>query len=627
MTVERYRDGLRWTVTTVLIVLVWAAAGLQLGSWRLDVGEHRAAAFLQDFRGVERSADGSFSYQWSRAESQIRLPRALAGEQRLLTLRIVQRGEAPPRAVTISGGGLTAALPQLPASSRVYRLLVSDAGDLRLESDLRGIADAELAQLGVMVDWLQLTPVTAGTRPTLTLWAAAAAIALTAAVSSRLLGLTARDQLLVAGGLVLFCAYLGFSSLPELLVALEALPWLVLVLSTAVLLLRRGLQPLLGAAADATAGSILLWLFAAGAGISYPGYIPTDINFHLNRLQLTLGGNFFLTAEGQGQTYPYPAGVYLLLAPLSALSGGTRWSLQWLGLAAGAMQIVLLSWYLLRQGLPLRTVQLSGLLGAILPAGFLLNAQAPLAQNFGGLLSTAFVLVLSDSLAQAEQHGAAAVSRRRRWALTGLGFAVAVGHFGVLLNTALLSLLVVLGAPRAVWAQRRIAASWPAALALAGLLVYSVYLPGMLEQLGRLTAEETPPSRLFLLTRFILDIALYGHYRVLYVGLALGGWWLLWRQRERLAPGARWLLRWSGAMLLTSALLMAAVVAVSFNATRYAIFMWPAICGLAAIALQQFDRPGWRRALIGLLLAATLVSTLLQWFSVFALQARNGFLS
>ena len=79
-------------------------------------------------------------------------------------------------------------------------------------------------------------------------------------------------------------------------------------------------------------------------------------------------------------------------------------------------------------------------------------------------------------------------------------------------------------------------------------------------------------------------------------------------------------------MLLTSLLLLSLKVAIFFNATRSAIFAWPAISVLSAIWLQRYDRPGWRRAALGLLLAATLVSTLLQWFSVFALQSRNGFL-
>ena len=62
--------------------------------------------------------------------------------------------------------------------------------------------------------------------------------------------------------------------------------------------------------------AMLVNIMLKGLGVFVPEYRGTDLIFHVHRFSDTMNGMLYLVSQGQGQFFPYPPGVYQLIAPI-----------------------------------------------------------------------------------------------------------------------------------------------------------------------------------------------------------------------------------------------------------------------------------------------------------------------
>ncbi|MBC8161400.1 MAG: hypothetical protein H7Z42_09290 [Roseiflexaceae bacterium] len=614
----------RCGVFALLLALALELAIAQYRFFQIDVGSTVADAFLVNFRDPEAETpqQGGYSFQWTRAESTVRTP-GLDGVWEA-TLRFRQRPEQPPASVRFQGGGNDLQLNPAPGIYR-YRLLLTNSDTLRIISDLAGIASAEAGSLGIAIDTLTLER--REYRPALHPWVWLAALLLVA-----LLGWVAwaaqmqrRDAALLWGGASLALGVAALLYAPYLLVLLPilcAVVGIVLPICVAInwLLARRA--PHLAGPVVAVFGCLIVVKLA---GTLFPAYLPTDTLFHGNRFLFTASGEFYTTAFGQSQTYPYPPGTYLLIAPFALLYDDLRWLIPLSSIVIDATTVFLLAHLLRPYGRA--NAAWAALVYAVMPVAVLVHWQGGFTQSVGQWLG---VWVIAGLVALLEQPGdngrRLSSSARRPWLLVCLAALIAtVGHFGVLLNLGLMSVLLfglLLARRERPWPA--LVLPWAALLMLG--LYYSAFGGLFAEQLANLTAASTSDggaSRLFLLTRFVWELGLRDHYFWgIYLGLAL--WALLCCLPEQ--PRTKPLRRVFSAMLLTSLLLALASVTILFNATRYVVFIYPAVACLAGFALLRLQNQRWGWAASRTLVLITALASLAMWAAGAALDQRIGFL-
>ncbi len=610
----------------LVITLLGVLGGLLWGAWHvqqlnIDVGDHHDAAFLRHFRAPEVAPAevGGYSFQWTYARSTVTLPAASSADRWLATLRIFQRPDSGPARVQAQTVAGTVNL-QIQPGLRQYALFVP-GHTLTLLSDTSNIGDPEIAQLGVAVDTLRATRVARTPWLSIELWGLALALVTALGVWAWLLRLSLADLTLAGAALIGLVALAATRWFVRMGIAVPLISGWALGTAAAGWLLGLPLRRWLGPAGGYVAAALMLALFTKGVGLSYPGFQPTDSPFHLNRLQLSGQGFFFLTAEGQGQTYPYPPGVYLLLLPLTGLGLSGPLVIAYAGLVVDTATIVVLAWLLQRLEIAPRATRYALLLYAVLPVGFLLALQNPLAQNMGQWLT---IVYMAGLLAVLARPPAPQERRQVFGALVGLGFVSALGHFGVFLNMALLWVVLALLDWRRWWQSRR----WMFTAVLGGLLAviiyYSAFITLVLNQVDILTEQPTDPLglRWYLLRRFVLDLGLYGHYYVVWVVLAVIGLWRLWRHGS---AEQRYLAWWLNGLLVTGLLLNLAVVTILFNSTRSWVLIFPAVAVGAGLALDWASQRRWGPWAARALLLLTLAAALSQWAGLIALHER-GFL-
>jgi hypothetical protein len=372
--------------------------------------------------------------------------------------------------------------------------------------------------------------------------------------------------------------------------------------------------------------ALALIVFVKLAGILYPGFVGLDTAHHIRGVQGAIRGDLYRVGEGQGQNFPYPPAVYLLMAPFVLLVPNPQWlDLQWLLAFASVFldssTILLLYMILKHPPVPPAVRRWAVLLYAIIPAGFILFYHGTIAQNVGQWLGICYIAALVHCVVHAEEFSAF-----RALGLITLGFLASLGHFGVFLNLNLMFVLLVLVFPRFAYNYRSILSTWFAGAVLSAVVYYSAFLPLLQEQLGNVTRRTEDPStlRLFLLGRFIWDLGIQDHYLGVYVLLAAVAMATMLR-RER-AGVAGTLARIFSAMFLTSSILGLLFVMLLLNATRFIIFSHTAIVIFVAFLLSAADRYRVGRLGSRALVAYTLATSLALWASGVALRARIGWL-
>ena len=616
----RRAQSIRLALFALLLALLIELAVAQYRFFQIDVGSSATDAFLQNFRDFETETpeQGGYSFQWTRAESTVLTP-GLDGIWKA-TVRFRQRPEAPPTSVSFAGGGIGLRVNPAPGIYR-YHLVLTNATELRIVSDLSGKTESEAGSLGIAVDTITFTR--QEYQPALHPWVWLAAVLLAVFLGwvARMAQMATRDVLLLFAGATLALVAAAWAYTPYLLLLL---PILCALLALAIPL-GVGLNWLLEHRATHLAGPVVAvfvcLVVVKLAGTLFPAYLPTDTLFHGNRFRFTLAGDFYTTAFGQGQTYPYPPGAYLLIAPLTLFYDNLRWLIPISSIIIDATTVFLLAHLLQPYGRVIATW--AALVYAIMPVAVLVHWQGGFTQSVGQWFGVAFVVALVSNVGGNGQQ--TTNNRQRTVFIFILALFATVGHFGVLLNLGLMSAILIgllLLRRERVWA----ALLFPAAALVMLIIYYSAFGGLFVEQLGNLTAagaNENGDSRLFLLWRFVWELGIRDHYFWgIYLALAV---WALVRGLPPLAR-TRPLRLVLGAMLLTSLVLAIASVSILFNGTRYVVFAYPAVACLAAFALAGLAEQRWGWVLTRALIVATVLSSLAMWAGGVALDQRIGFL-
>ena len=583
----------------VLVIIVCSAMTIvmerALRTWRIDVGTPAAHVFTATLREPEvaQIAGEKTTFQWMLPKSSIDLPPYAHAQ--IIEFRTMMRAESPPQQVTMTVGNVQFALSTAPEVRR-YHVYAAQVTQMHVVCDLQGITDKELATLCVALDWVE------GRR-------------LPDRVDAWVLAWR-----LVLGCMIVLCVWV---------ICTAAKPWHMVVMLAAVgtLVCRFPIQSTLYAPQLSLMCGVLVGVWWAiqrwvvhpwqrvashamainmafkGLGVLVPGYAGTDLFFHVHRFTSVMRGQWYMIADGQGQTYPYPPGVYQLLAPV-VLPLITIIPAQLVMIASAVIidssTIMVLAWMCQRLGWSYRSIATMAWLYVLLPAGFLLQWQATISQTIGqwlGVMAIAVTLIHGTPLS-----------------LIWIMLAV-VGHFGAFLTLHLAHTIAFVFAP-----LRRLAWWWWGVVGVMSVVFYSQYMGLIVAQIQEhyLGAQDHQLSWQELWWQFAWNYGIYGHYLGIGVALALIGIGVAVRDRW-------WYM--AVAMLASTTLLLVAHVFGALHATRYVIFLFPVVASYAGITLGRLQRGRSGRVLVVVLLAYMALYSANAWFGGTIQGIVMGFLS
>jgi hypothetical protein len=340
-----------------------------------------------------------------------------------------------------------------------------------------------------------------------------------------------------------------------------------------------------------------------GLGVLVPGYFGTDIFFHVHRFITMMRGQWYMLADGQGQIYPYPPGVYQLIAPIvlpliTMMPAHVVMILT--AVIIDSSTIVVLAWMCQHLGWSPRSMTMMAWLYVLLPAGFLLQWQATISQTIGQWLGILAVAVM--------------VIRGTPVSLVWMALAV-VGHFGAFLTLHLANTIAFAFVP-----LRQMARWWWGVVIGAAVIFYSQYTGLIVAQIQEhyLNAQDHEISWTELWWQFAWKYGIYGHY--LGIGIALAVIGLGVAQRDRW-----WYM--SIAMGISAMVLLIVHVFGEFHATRYVIFLFPVVASYAGVALGRLQRGRAGRVMLTTLLAYIALYSGYAWFNGTLEGVVMGFLS
>lgn len=357
-------------------------------------------------------------------------------------------------------------------------------------------------------------------------------------------------------------------------------------------------------------------------GRLYPSSMPGDIGFHTNRFHDAIGGLIQIVSKNRGIDFPYPPGAYLLIAPVTLLGIEARTALQLGAALVDGLSAAVVYAIAVRAARPLV---------ALLAAGVYVFTAATLMTtwwSFDTHIYTQFLHLLTIAALSGALTAWGSGSGRERvgWGLASgvlLGM-VFLGHFGFLINTALLMGLLVGGVWLAAWRGAAWAqgARWPltlvcgGAVAFAGVFFYSAYITLFLDQLavareGGLSAvaERAPVSRAQLWAT-LWQAGLITHFGFFPVPLALIGGWRLWRKVRAGGVVAERTTLWLMGGSLAVGLCFAALpfITLATNSPRWLMFLAWAVALGTALAVEWLWRRGWAARAITLLMGAVVLA-------------------
>lgn len=628
----------------------WASLGVALALWmlayqaaptlRLDVGGNRETRqrgfdtpFLVNFNDSEPAdlpvrpwyAADALPYRWTRSVSSVVFPGA--GGDRWL-LRVTTASGRPDGSAVSSvwrtADGAQVAF-QIEAQRRTYAILApaDTSGDLRLTFETPPlIAPSDPRTLGLPVFRIVAIPVQASPyRPASAMLAwMAAALAGAYALAQRTSApfrRTAYAPVAVATTVALLAAWMIATRRMDVTVfapTVAVLVWAAYALTIVVEAALRAIQPAEDAAT--AAGLTATAWFIRVAGMLHPYALTSDLGLHVNNLGDVARGMIFFTEglpcrAGAGPQ-PYPPGGYLALLPVVLLTGADRAALTLLVQAGTALLeslTVAILWLLIRRAGAGRT--------AALYATAIYALAPPILRSYSvgemaNLLAQALVapLILWMALAL----------RDRSWKMMLSGVAlillILLSHGGVALSTgaalAVWLLLSLIQTPKTllmrVW---RPAATAVAAAIAAFFLFYSAF--GYVAEERRIAQEALavqgiicPPGDPLLdkLNWWVLGFVFNPGAPIPPLALAAGIAGALLAARSRNGALSITLAAcWIGALASLGTLLF------SDQPVRWTIFIYPALCTGAGMALAQWQR----RSRAGAALAIT-VAIFLVWY-------------
>jgi hypothetical protein len=521
------RPAGRWLAGLLgLAALLLALAGALLWLYRsapafdLDAGSGDAEPFISGFHAPETAPDG-LTFRWTRASATLLVP-GFGRRDAVLTLRLAGagRGGAPLPAVTVLAGGVPVAQFTATATVQPYTIAIPAAllhgGDALIElrtDEFRPPNDGR--RLGVLVDAARLEA--AGSAPALPPWrlalAAAAAVVATAAVGAATLGRPAPALALAAAVALALVAGLAADRFTTALWLRAGAP---LVAATGLLALaglavtrvrsrqRAALDPAppddprRTASGDWRAAAGPLWLIlwavalAVLLGVAHPQFRSSDLTMNVHKLEEVSQGRWLQTMALPGRSAlpaPYPPAYYAALLPafpflkhdFGLLRALVTHSAALLLTALAAVAFVVAA----RAAGPAAGLW-AALLHGFAPAGYLLVSQGNFANIFGQA-AAGLVLLLLATLPD-WRRPAAAVAIVAALLLAGLG------HFGVFLTLLLavpaMALLVATLPPAGRRQALTLLGLFALALLVAFLLYYRHYVELAVEVAGQIAAAR-----------------------------------------------------------------------------------------------------------------------------------------
>ncbi|NJL35235.1 MAG: hypothetical protein HC893_17015, partial [Chloroflexaceae bacterium] len=288
----------------------------------------------------------------------------------------------------------------------------------------------------------------------------------------------------------------------------------------------------------------LLLLVVMSFAIKYGGrlYIasmPGDVQLHVNRYTLTVIGEIYIRAQHRGLPFPFPNGLYLLIAPLSLTGYGLHFLFE---LTAGifeATAVLLMYLLVARLAASTRLGLLAAALYSLTAGGHMITWFAFETQVAGQWVT----LLLFTVLVFAWPH-------RRDWltwwVVVMLLIQVFLGHIGQFLN---LSAAAVILLPWLWWqsrndAEQRRGVLWlygagAGAAAFVSLFYYTAFWDLILEQIvgvstrGLNDVTQRPPISREATLHTLWEGGLITHFGFFPVLLVIPGLLALWHPRWR----------------------------------------------------------------------------------------------
>lgn len=596
MHITTYLPRLFISISIVVLLSVMVnITNSQLHAWRIDVGTPSARVFTTELREPESAEiNGNVvTFQWSFPHSTIIIPPY--NHPQIIRLRTMMRAESPPKSIKLSHDSLQFALSIAP-QPRQYAFYANHNSPISINCDMQGVIAPELDSICVAIDWI------GGKRVTQT-------------IDWNVVGWT-----ILLGIMIFSCAWVVTNS---------ALSWQMMfyfTLMTAIICgfplysilfaphicIGLGLTTLIWWSIkrwvthdwqQIACQAMLVNMMLKGFGVFVPGYFGTDLFFHVNRFTHAMNGMFYLVAHGRDQFYPYPPGVYQLIAPIVLPLMTVIPSHQLiiaLAVLLDTSTIILLAWMCQSLGWSRRSITFMSWLYVILPAGFLLHWQATVSQNIGQWLG---MMAITTSLMRVSPMNILWMV----WAT--------VGHFG-----AFLSLLLTNAFALTFISLRRIALWWWVVVIFVSIFFYSQYTDLILSQLSGFSSHNNQGG---VINGFYAwwdqawRYGIYGHYLAIGLALAIVGLCL--------APRDNW---WkiSIAMVISTSLFFIAQVGFGFNVTRYMIFIFPVVSSFAGITIGRLYRRHAGRIMVYALLGYIAWNSCFAWFNGTLLGVRMGYL-
>ncbi|MFM7678252.1 MAG: hypothetical protein ACKO83_05315, partial [Roseiflexaceae bacterium] len=332
--------------------------------WYIDFGTPAARIYATQLRESEQITMGAHTttVQWSYAVSVIPLP--VHQQPQIIMMRTIMRAESPPHAITITTGHHAINVMSTPGVRNHY-LYTADGHNMTIRCDMQGISSTELAQICVALDWMRGQPASNTIDIRSVLWVVALVVAVCGfawVVATPTHPWRAWAMIVVVTTVLLRFLAQSMLYAPQLTggIAAVALTWWILQRMIVPAWQRVAIQ------------AMVINVAIKGVGALVPGYFGTDLFFHVNRFMGVFSGQFYQIADGQGQTYPYPPGVYQLLAPL-LLPLMTLFPAHAVMLGAAIVidssTILIVAWMCQRLAWSQRSITLMVWLYVVLPAG------------------------------------------------------------------------------------------------------------------------------------------------------------------------------------------------------------------------------------------------------------------
>jgi hypothetical protein len=475
---------------------LWALAYQYKTPYAVDVGGVDDNAYVSGFHDKEHNE--RLTYRWSGSQSAVRFP-GIGNEPVVVSITTLgyRPGGDPPQ-IEVGVRGERFAVQTRPEGHTDQFVL--NKGPLG-EGDVTVVISSSTfspsndpRRLGVIVDSVSVAPAAYGLRPFIyPAFVTLAELLLGLAVCyACLLVTTRRIDIALVLTLALSATYacLIVVARRELALHAEQLPSLAawsLLLALSGRMVMDALRVVGSArgefAAAAGSAAFVAAFFLRFAGATYPQFLSSDLLLHVHNVQHILGGQWLFTEPlPDGTPVPYPNALYVLLAPVAALMGGSdesiglllKWSISvfdsatCLGLAWAGSRL----WY----G---RTGGVAGLAYAFMPAPLVLLSAGNYSNIFG---QAALNLTLLGGMVFVDGHvrppPAGSLRSPLPVVLLFVGFVLTVlGHYGMMLGT--LGIMGLFGVWAIVQTVRRapavealvLVAAWGAAL-LSGFAVY-----------------------------------------------------------------------------------------------------------------------------------------------------------